>query len=104
VPASRTSLVEDAERAFTRMQEPYILAGEDIGSLYYAFADHLRQLGDAQFALQLSRCSPDRVAAVTYFVEKRTLSRYPRTRAVLAGAPRMQFPAAKITEEDARRS
>ena len=97
-------LVEDVERAFTRMQEPYILAGEDTLSLFRAFADHLRQLGDAEFALQLSRHSPERVAAVSYFIEERTLNRYPRTRTVLARAPRVQFPAVKITEEDARRS
>ena len=85
------------------MQEPYVLGGEDIGSLYYAFRNHLRQLGDAQFALQLSRCPPERIAAVSYFIEERTFDRCPRTKAVLTGAPAIQFPAAKITEEDARR-
>jgi hypothetical protein len=101
---SRLPLTEDIQRALTRMEEPYILAGEDIESLYYAFPDHLRRLGDAEFAAQLSQFSPRHVAAVACFIQKRTLEQYPRTRAVLSRAPRVRFPATKITEEDARRS
>ena len=100
---ARPPLAEDVERAYARMQKPYVLGGEDVTSLYYAFADHLRLRGDAEFALSLSQFSGERIAAVRHFIEKRTLEQYPRTRDILAAAPRLQFPAAKITEEDARR-
>ena len=90
--------------ARARMAEPYILAGEDVERLYFTFRDQLRQLGDERFAAALSKEPPDVVAAVAGFTDVRSLEpNFPQTRRILDSAPKINFPAVKITEEDRKR-
>jgi hypothetical protein len=107
IPASVTGaqhLHAQFAEARARMAEPYILAGEDVERLFFTFRDQLRRLGDERFAAALSKESPDVVAAVAGFTDFRSLdSGYPQTRRVLESAPKIDFPAVKVTDEDRKR-
>jgi hypothetical protein len=87
------------------MDEPYILAGEDVERLYATFRNQLRRLGDTRFATALSQERPDVVAAVGELLDTASLApQFPQTYRVCRSAPNIPFPAVKITEEDRKRS
>ena len=91
-------------RARARMDEPYILAGEDTLLLSRTFSCQLRRLGDARFAHALSQEPRDIISAVGHFVQASPPEiPHPQTHAVLERVPSIRFPAVRVTEEDAAR-
>ena len=90
--------------ARARMAQPYILAGEDVERLFFTFRDQLHKLGDGRFAAAISQEPPEVIAAVAGFMDLRSLDPdFPQTRRVLLSAPKIDFPAVRVTDEDRKR-
>ncbi len=104
-PVGKRLLHSQFLEARVRMDEPYVLAGEDVERIYFTFRNQLRHLGDARFAAALSRERHDVIAAVAELIDVASLGpQFPKTSRVCESAPKISFPAVKITQEDRRRS
>ena len=91
-------------RALKRMKEPYVLAGEDIGALEFEYQLLLYRLGDRRFSQMLASEQLIVRAAVREFIPfARMPGKFPLTEKLLEGTRKIDFPALKITREDAKK-
>jgi len=90
-------------RAVNRLKKPSVLAGEDVGELELDYQLLVYRLGDKRFSEVLAREKPIVRAAVRQFMPfSRMPQRFPLTEKLVNAAPEIDFPAVKMTREDAR--
>jgi hypothetical protein len=90
------------QQAFARMQEPYVLGGEDVSSLITDLWFALVHYGDRRFAQALAAESAQTRAAVAWFIQTPLQeSASPQTRKVSEEAPSIDFPAVQISNRNA---
>ena len=92
-------------RTVTRMRQPFVFAGEDIGELSGEMDFLFYSLGDRRFAEVLLRESvPTRSAVRAFLSLGRLEAPTERTKAVFEATPQVDFPADVATRKYAVRS
>lgn len=88
--------------AYVRINQPFP-GGEDLETMAMIFRDVLPAVGDHRFAEALAAQRPDVRSAVKWFLapdEKRPLTAFPKTAALLRAAPKVDWPLLKAYREN----
>jgi len=88
--------------AYVRINQPFP-GGEDLEGMGIIFRDVLPAVGDSRFAEALAAQRPDVRSAVRWFLapdQKRPLTGFPKTTALLTSAPKVDWPLLKAYRED----
>lgn len=88
-------------QVLARMQEPYILAGEDVEMLYQHAGQWFKNHDDTQAVTRLETATPDERAAFQAFTRQMHLPEHPKTRELLRISHKRPFPAEIVTAKDA---
>ncbi|RYD56128.1 MAG: hypothetical protein EOP83_21450 [Verrucomicrobiaceae bacterium] len=98
LPAAKAGDAEGLQRTFAaaraQLMQPYINGGEDAETMFLNMGEVLRSTGDERFHQVLLAEAPETRSAVRDFLsEDDTRRDYPKTHALLADAPEVEWPS-----------
>lgn len=95
-----------AENAWRRLQQPYVLAGEDVESIVFDFNANLLQKNDSVLLSEAAKIPAGQVGSLYYFIPDKTAARvsHPTFMAMIEERKIKTSPAIKATVLDAASS